>query len=165
MESVNKEAIAYREDNLFWKPKSVLGVGVSRSYYFLSKEVIAGARCDGFHRNETALKGTTHWMDDMNTYVEYNGFTCANREFMVGLRPPECMMLELYSIYFQLYRAPTFQVPQWDAIGPRSQTIGVHPLAVEARLHYPRIVWPGYRTDQEREDARLNRVREEDCLM
>ncbi len=84
MEAINKEALACREDNYFWKPKSVLGVGPTRSYYFLSKEVVAGARSDGFHRTESALKGTVRWQDDFTQYVEFPGFTCANREFMVS---------------------------------------------------------------------------------
>ncbi len=56
-------------------------------------------------------------------------------------------------------------VPYWDGIGPRHVQVGVHSLALEARLHAPRAVWPGYRTRDEDTDTRIGRIRTPDCLM
>ncbi len=81
---VNNAALYFREDNIDWKPKSILGVGPSRSYYFLSNEVIRGAVADGFHRNEKPLLGKYNINRNGGDFFEYAGYTCANRRFRVS---------------------------------------------------------------------------------
>ncbi len=81
--TVNVAAQHFREDNFDWKPKSVLGIGPSRGYFFLSNEVIRGAVGDGFHRNEGPLLGKYN-IKDNSDFFEYPGFTCANRKFRVS---------------------------------------------------------------------------------
>ena len=56
-------------------------------------------------------------------------------------------------------------MPDWDCIGPQANQIGVHDLSTEARLHVPRAIWPGYRTNEERYDIKTGKIRTEDCLM
>ncbi len=56
-------------------------------------------------------------------------------------------------------------VPYWDGIGPRHMQLGVHELSLEARVHAPRVVWPQYRTAQEKSDCRLGRIRTGSCIV
>ena len=74
-------------------------------------------------------------------------------------------MLVLRVPSLQFFQAPKFVVPDWDGIGPSYHQVGVHDLSVEARLHVPRAVWPGYRTDEERYDVKSGKIRTEDCLL
>ena len=67
--------------------------------------------------------------------------------------------------HFQFFQAPKFVVPDWDGIGPQSNQVGVHDLSVEARLHCPRAVWPGYRTAEENYDVKSGIIRAQDCLL
>ena len=82
VDAVNERAVQLRDDNLSWKPKSVLGIGPSNNFYFLSNEVVRGSTKDGFHRNERGMLGKAYETDG-NKYLEYNGFVCANRKFRV----------------------------------------------------------------------------------
>ncbi len=75
--------MAIRDDNIVWNPNSITGIGPTRSFYFLSTEVIRGATADGFHRNEGPMVGKEYIMDGVR-FTEYDGFDCANRHFRVS---------------------------------------------------------------------------------
>ncbi len=82
VDNVNEAAINMREDNVGWNESLISGIGPTRSFYFVSNEVIRADPSDGFHRVERALVGTPRDMDGVKSH-EYPGYNCANRYFRV----------------------------------------------------------------------------------
>ncbi len=110
LNQVTRYALYLREDNPDWDPKRVVGIGPSRAYYLLSKEVIAGSSDDGFHRNERPMVGRYSWTDE-GRYLEFPGFTCANRSYRVR-SSEECSSFIVKLVLFTVLPSPEVHHPR-----------------------------------------------------
>ncbi len=81
---MNKAALSIRDTNPLWQDDAVSGIGPTRSFYFISNEVIRADDLDGFNSNERPMVGKPSIVDGTR-YIEFDGFICANRRFKVRI--------------------------------------------------------------------------------